>query len=368
LTTSLPRLALALIVFLAWTPVAHAWSWPVQGPVLEPFSYDETHPYASGQHRGIDIGADEAGETVVAPAAGRVSFAGTVPTSGKAVTIATADGYSVTLTHLGSILVAKGADIAERDAVGTIGPSGTAEVNGPYVHLGIRLAPDPNGYVDPLGLLPPAADEGGTQSDSTASQPGANGGSAAAPASTSSASAAASSAPARTPVTATRTASASHAQAGASSRARGRPREGRGELRPSRSPLRPAVRAGEEAIVRTQRHGQASRPRASESASSWRRPVVETAAPAEPAGLGAGHEIRRAAPVARLSPAPCRTPGVLLPLLLNGAAALVALAAALAAARSRRRHRFDTRLPAAAAQVLHLPHPRGEPRRVPHAA
>ena len=127
----------------------------MQGPVLQPFAYDEAHPYASGQHRGVDIGADSAGETVVAPAAGTVSFAGTVPTNGKSVTIETADGYSVTLTHLGSIGVVKGAAVAEQDAVGTVGPSGTPEVDGPYVHLGIRVTADPNGYVDPLGLLPP---------------------------------------------------------------------------------------------------------------------------------------------------------------------------------------------------------------------
>ena len=352
-------------MFVAWTPVAHAWSWPVQGPVLEPFSYDEADPYASGQHRGIDIGADETGETVVAPAAGRVSFAGTVPTSGKAVTIATTGGYSVTLTHLGSILVARGAAVAERDPVGTIGPSGTAEVSGPYVHLGIRLAADVNGYVDPLGLLPPAADGGGAQSDPTASQPNATGGSSAAPASVPSASAAASSAPVSTPVTTARASSGSHARI--SSRARGGAPEGRAELRPARSPRRPAVQAGEDAAARTQRHEQAPRPRATEPVSSSRRPVVEPAAPAEPTGLDAGHEIRRSAPVAPLSPSPRRTPSVLLPLLLNGAAALVALAAALSAARGRRRRRFDTTLPAAA-QVLHLPHPRGKPRRLPHAA
>ena len=129
----------------------------MQGPVVQPFSYDEAHPYSAGQHRGVDIGADAAGESVVAPAAGTVSFAGTVAANGKSVTIETADGYSVTLTHLGSISVAKGATVAEQGVVGTVGPSGTPEVDGPYVHLGIRVTADPNGYVDPLGLLPPAA-------------------------------------------------------------------------------------------------------------------------------------------------------------------------------------------------------------------
>ena len=43
------------------------------------------------------------------------------------MTIQTADGWSVTLTHLGSIAVTKGASVAEGDGVGTIGPSGEPE-------------------------------------------------------------------------------------------------------------------------------------------------------------------------------------------------------------------------------------------------
>ncbi len=143
--------------FLVWVPVASAWSWPVQGPVLEPFSYDESHPYAAGQHRGIDIGANATGDPVVAPEGGTVSFAGFVPTSGESLTIETADGYSVTLTHLGSIDVAEGATVAEGAAVATVGPSGTPEHSVPYVHLGVRLGSDPLGYVDPLGFLPAPA-------------------------------------------------------------------------------------------------------------------------------------------------------------------------------------------------------------------
>src|ERR1700752_5145066 len=132
--TTIRRSALLLFAFLLWTPAAYAWSLPVQGPVVQSFSYDEAHPYAPGQHRGVDIGADAVGEDVVAPAAGTVSFAGTVPTNGKTVAIETADGYSVTLTHLGSIAVARGATVVEQDTIGTIGPSGTPEVDGPYVH------------------------------------------------------------------------------------------------------------------------------------------------------------------------------------------------------------------------------------------
>ena len=165
------KLTTVLAAFLIWAPVASAWSWPVQGPVLAPFSYDEAHPYAAGQHRGIDIGAAASGDPVVAPASGTVSFAGFVPTSGESLTIETTDGYSVTLTHLGSIGVAEGAAVAEGDVVATVGPSGTPEESGPYVHLGIRLTADPLGYLDPLSFLPPPATPTPTPTPAPVSQP-----------------------------------------------------------------------------------------------------------------------------------------------------------------------------------------------------
>src|SRR6476646_6389687 len=146
----------ALIVVCAFAlivvPSAAAWTWPVKGPVLQKFTMGDD-PYAAGQHRGIDIAAP-AGATVSSPVSGKVSFAGTVPVSGKCVTIQTADGYSVTLTHLGSMSVQRGATVSEGDVVGTIGPSGEIEHDVPYVHLGVRRSEDPNGYVDPLLFLP----------------------------------------------------------------------------------------------------------------------------------------------------------------------------------------------------------------------
>ena len=135
---------------------ARAWSWPVDGPVLQPFVFDRAHPYAGGQHRGIDIGAP-AGVTVAAPAEGVVSFAGTVPGGGKTVSIETPFGTTATLVHLGSVSVARGALVSEGSAVGTIGPSGDPEVVSPYVHFGIRTTADPQGYLDPVGFLPSRA-------------------------------------------------------------------------------------------------------------------------------------------------------------------------------------------------------------------
>jgi len=149
----MPRaLIVVCALALAVVPSAAAWTWPVKGPVLQKFTMGDD-PYAAGQHRGIDIGAP-VGAVVSSAVSGKVSFAGTVPVSGKCVTVQTADGYSVTLTHLGSMSVQRGATVAEGDVLGTIGPSGEVELDVPYVHLGVRRSEDPNGYVDPLLFLP----------------------------------------------------------------------------------------------------------------------------------------------------------------------------------------------------------------------
>jgi Peptidase family M23 len=341
LTTS-RRLAVLLFVFLAWAPAAYAWSWPVQGPVVQPFSYDESHPYSAGQHRGIDIGADAAGETVVAPEAGTVSFAGTVPTNGKTVTIETADGYSVTLTHLGSIAVSKGATVAEQDPVGTVGPSGTPEVDGPYVHLGIRVTADPAGYVDPLGLLPPVPTSGSGQSGSTGAQPVSSG--------------AVSTPVAKMPAPApprpheATTARGRHDVSSHESRRVQTPRTGAHPLRSTRQqPASHGARAPLESAP--------PRFHMSSETSSIRRPLDE------PTVLGPGHKTRPGTPLHQTQPAaPDAFPG----LVCNGAVALFALGVASAAAGRRRRVHVS---PSAGAQVLlHLPPPVVERRHVSRAA
>jgi hypothetical protein len=158
-----------LIALQAGVPPALAWTWPVDGPVLRPFVLGDD-PYAAGQHRGIDVGA-AAGAPVRAPAAGAVTFAGTVPGSGRTVTIQTSDGYSVTLVHLGSFVVGRGAAVAEGATVATVGPSGEPELAEPYVHLGVRRTADEHGYVDPLAFLPAGAGEPPTEADAPVADP-----------------------------------------------------------------------------------------------------------------------------------------------------------------------------------------------------
>jgi Peptidase family M23 len=145
--------SLPVLLMLLFVLAAGAWTWPVQGPVLQTFSFDRAHPYAAGQHRGVAIGAGE-GVAVLAPASGVVTFAGTVPTSGKTITIETPSGLAVSLTHLGSIDVARNANVDEGATVGTVGASGTPEFDVPYVHLGVREAANDQGYLDPLAFLP----------------------------------------------------------------------------------------------------------------------------------------------------------------------------------------------------------------------
>jgi hypothetical protein len=148
------RLALVLVcAFALPVSTARAWTWPVDGPVLRPFVFDHDSPYTAGQHRGIDIGAS-VGLPVLAPAEGVVSFTGTVPNGGKTISIETASGYTATLLHLGSIGVKRGAVVREGAVVGAAGAEGGAE---PYVYFGIRTTSDPQGYVDPVGLLPAAS-------------------------------------------------------------------------------------------------------------------------------------------------------------------------------------------------------------------
>src|SRR5712691_3444299 len=137
------RIVLASVTTALLAPSsALGWSWPVGGQVLVPFSFDRAHPYAAGQHRGIDIGA-ATGTAVVAPVSGTVAFAGTVPRGGKTVTLETPGGYSVTLVHLGSIAVRRGDAVTEGDVAGAVGPSGEPELPVPYVYLGVRETTDP---------------------------------------------------------------------------------------------------------------------------------------------------------------------------------------------------------------------------------
>ena len=152
LTTVTSLLGLVLLA-----PAARAeWVWPLRGEVITPYR-NGTDPYASGQHRGIDI-AGEVGTAVVAAAGGEVRFAGTVGSSGLTVSIRTADGrFDTSYLHLASVTVSKGEPVSAGDRIGTVGTSGTRSAATPHLHFGVRDAGSRNAYHDPLDFLPPPA-------------------------------------------------------------------------------------------------------------------------------------------------------------------------------------------------------------------
>ena len=150
------RLVLTFIAFFALAaPARAAWVWPVDGDVITPYR-NGSDPYASGQHRGIDIGA-AVGTAVVAAAGGEVRFAGTAGSSGLTVSVRTGDGYDTSYLHLSSLAVRAGARVSAGERIGAVGMTGTRSAAAPHLHFGVRAAGTRHAYRDPLAFLPPPA-------------------------------------------------------------------------------------------------------------------------------------------------------------------------------------------------------------------
>ena len=144
--------ATALAFLAPASPAWAAWVWPLSGEVITPYS-NGADPYASGQHRGIDI-AGETGRPVVAAAGGSVRFAGTAGSSGLTVSIRTTDGFDTSYLHLSAASVREGASVAAGERVGAVGTSGTRSTERAHLHFGVREAGSRHAYRDPLTLLP----------------------------------------------------------------------------------------------------------------------------------------------------------------------------------------------------------------------
>ena len=135
----------ATIALLRATPRAPAFplGWPVLAPVGDVFG-----PRGRRFHSGIDLLA-RAGEPVVASAAGRVVWAGTLAGGwGNLVTVAHVDGVRTMYAHLSKISVHVGEWVAGGAVVGRVGSTGDA--TGPHLHFEVRLD---GAAVDPLRAL-----------------------------------------------------------------------------------------------------------------------------------------------------------------------------------------------------------------------
>ena len=124
---------------------------PVPGDVTRGFAY-EGDPFAAGHHRGVDLAAAP-GTPVRAACGGRVVFAGRAGASGRTVTIR-CGRFSVTHLPLATLTTATRATVRAGAEIGT-----AARARGhDGLHLGVREASDPLGYVAPaLQSAPPPA-------------------------------------------------------------------------------------------------------------------------------------------------------------------------------------------------------------------
>jgi len=116
---------------------------PVPGAVERPFSY-AGDPFARGHHRGVDLAATP-GAPVRAACSGRVTFAGRAGAGAVAIRCGR---FSVTHLPLRPAVRA-GQRVVAGAPLGTVARS----VAHAGLHLGMREASNPLGYVDPAPLL-----------------------------------------------------------------------------------------------------------------------------------------------------------------------------------------------------------------------
>jgi hypothetical protein len=165
-----PRAVVALllcgIALVLARPQVAMGGWPLGAParVTVPFGAVYGADGDTSRHRGTDLEAAP-GASVLAPLAGKVTFAGKVPAVGGgrvlAITLETAAG-NVTLLPLARAEVARGASVAENTPLGTIATDGDGSSDLTHLHVGLRKG---DMYVDPLSVMaPPAVSDSGNGS------------------------------------------------------------------------------------------------------------------------------------------------------------------------------------------------------------
>jgi murein DD-endopeptidase MepM/ murein hydrolase activator NlpD len=127
---------------------------PVNGSISSHYSRSRLHPMLKvfRPHRGVDISAP-AGTSIVAPAAGRVRFAGRRPGHGLMVELEHTGGVVTRHSHCRTTLVKPGDMVALGDPIATVGRSGLA--TGPHLHFEVMARGVP---VDPIKFLAASRD------------------------------------------------------------------------------------------------------------------------------------------------------------------------------------------------------------------
>jgi murein DD-endopeptidase MepM/ murein hydrolase activator NlpD len=129
---------------LASTPAI----WPTNGYVTSGYG-NRVSPFTgrSQFHAGLDIAADF-GTTVVAPARGRVVFAGVNGPFGRMVEIDHGYGLRTHYAHLSKALVKQGQTVERGTSIAAVGSTGRS--TGPHLHYGVEVngrTVDPTNYI-----------------------------------------------------------------------------------------------------------------------------------------------------------------------------------------------------------------------------
>ena len=123
--------------------------WPLVGEVVSAFGW-RIHPVLQFRHHhdGIDIDVPE-GTTVVAAAAGLVSFVGEEEGYGTMLVLSHADDYITAYGHLSRVFVYSGQFVEAGQPIAESGNTGTS--SGPHLHFEVRNREFP---IDPMRYLP----------------------------------------------------------------------------------------------------------------------------------------------------------------------------------------------------------------------
>jgi murein DD-endopeptidase MepM/ murein hydrolase activator NlpD len=122
---------------------------PVENGFISSYFGEREDPFDGEEafHKGVDF-AGAKGSTVIAVAAGVVTWAGERSGFGKMVEINHGDGYVTRYAHNEKTLVAVGETVKRGDAIGLMGSTGRS--TGPHVHFEVLR----NGrQVDPLSFI-----------------------------------------------------------------------------------------------------------------------------------------------------------------------------------------------------------------------
>ncbi|MEB3172464.1 MAG: M23 family metallopeptidase [Cyanobacteriota bacterium] len=104
-------------------------------------------------HTGVDFAAP-IGTPVLAALGGRVVLAESINGYGLTVLLEHPDGLQTLYAHLDQIVVRLGDELAEGEALGTVGMTG--RTTGPHLHFELRRGtPDQQLAIDPTPYLPP---------------------------------------------------------------------------------------------------------------------------------------------------------------------------------------------------------------------